>query len=291
MSPTAVIGLGAMGAGIAANLYRAGQLAAAWNRTRERGEAVAASCGLPLADTLEALPAQAEVLISSVSADADLLEVIDRLLPHLGPRHTWLDTSTVSAATAREAAARLAATGASFLDGPVSGGREGAEQGTLVMMAGGDAGRLDALRPMLAAFTRQVVHMGEIGSGQATKAVNQIMAAGINQAVTEALAFGAAEGLDMAQVIEVIAGGAAGNWFLAHRGASMLDGRFTPGFRVALHDKDLAICQRMAAARGAQLPIVEMTRVHYRRLREQGFADEDISSLMRLKRALFADHG
>jgi 3-hydroxyisobutyrate dehydrogenase len=169
----------------------------------------------------------------------------------------------------------------------VSGGSEGATNGTLVMMAGGDAAMLEKLRPTLACFTRMVTRMGPVGAGQATKAVNQIMAAGINQAVTEALAFGQAQGLDMEQVIQVVSGGAAGNWFLDHRGRSMLAGRFEPGFKLALHHKDLQICRQMAEARNARSPLLEMTLADYKELLTEGHGEEDISSLFQLKQQLY----
>ncbi len=287
----AIIGLGAMGAGMAANLHRAGMLAGAWNRTRARGEAIAAAHGFTLADSPETAVAEADVVITSVSADADLLEVIDRLQPALQSGRIVLDTSTVNAATARAAAARLGTTGVHFLDGPVSGGKEGAEKGTMVMMLGGDAALVDRLRPLLAVITGKIEHMGPVGSGQATKAVNQIMVAGINQAVGEALAFGGAQGLDLDKVIDLLGGGAAGNWFLAHRGPTMVRGTFNPGFKVALHYKDLKICQSMAADRHVTLPCVEMTLLHYQRLMESGHGEEDISALYRQKKALFEAQG
>ncbi len=138
-----------------------------------------------------------------------------------------------------------------FLDAPVSGGVEGAKNGTLAMMVGGDADALEKARPVLEAMTGRIMHMGATGSGQATKAVNQIMCAGINQAVTEALAFAQAQGLAMDKVIDVISGGASGNWFLQHRGSTMTQGTFAPGFKLALHHKDLKICQSMAKQTGA----------------------------------------
>ena len=133
--------------------------------------------------------------------------------------------------------------------------------------------------------------MGPVGAGQATKAINQVVAAGINQAVSEGLAFAHALELPLEKVIDIVGSGAAGNWFLTHRGPSMAKGAFTPGFRVALHHKDLAICKRMAEALGVALPIVEMTLIHYRRLMEAGFGDEDISALYREKQALFEKAG
>jgi 3-hydroxyisobutyrate dehydrogenase len=287
MIKTSVIGLGAMGAGIAGNLYRAGLLASAWNRTRERGLAAAQKGGFALADSLQSAAQAADLIITSVSADDDLLQITEQIAPLLQAGNIVLDTSTVSSTTAQRVAEMYHAHGVHFLDGPVSGGKEGAEKATMVMMIGGDAEIIEQIKPVLAAISRKVAHMGPVGSGQATKAVNQIMVAGINQAVTEALAFGQNSGLDMDKVIDMVGGGAAGNWFLDHRGHSMCNGTFEPGFRMALHHKDLKICQAMLAAHGVQLPTIEMTLVHYERLLEEGYGDEDISTLFRLKKAMF----
>ncbi len=283
---TGVIGLGAMGAPIARNLHRAGHLAAVWNRSPDKAAQLHADTGVYLATSPTDLAAHCELIILSVSADADVLTVIDALIPGLQANAVVLDTSTVSRETAQSAALRLQPH-AAFLDAPVSGGIEGARNGTLAMMIGGDAGVLARIRPVLECIAGRIAHMGPAGSGQATKAVNQVMAAGINQAVTEALAFGAALGLPMDKVIEVVGSGAAGNWFLTHRGPTMTKGMFDPGFRVALHHKDLHICKQMAAKFGVALPMVEMTLIHYRRLMQAGFGDEDISALYREKRRLF----
>jgi 3-hydroxyisobutyrate dehydrogenase len=282
-----VIGLGAMGAGIAGNLFRAGHLTQAWNRSAERGQAAAEQHGFALADSIETAAAQSDLVITSVSADEDLLEVVERIAPKMSAGSIVLDTSTVSIDTARQVSDRLQAHGVHFLDSPVSGGKEGAEKGTMVMMVGGDETVLLQLMPILESISRKVVYMGPVGSGQATKAVNQIMCAGINQAVTEALAFGQHQGLDMDKVVDVVSSGAAGNWFVEHRGRSMSAGTFEPGFRVALHHKDLKICQTMLAADKVQLPMVEMTLTDYERLMDAGHGDEDISALYRLKRPLF----
>jgi 3-hydroxyisobutyrate dehydrogenase len=155
------------------------------------------------------------------------------------------------------------------------------------MMIGGDERVLEAVRPLLESMAARIEHMGAVGSGQATKAVNQIMAAGINQAVTEALAFASAYQLPLDKVMDVVGSGAAANWFLEHRGSSMVNKRYEPGFKVLLHHKDLAICKEMSAALGVSLPLVEMTLIHYRRLIEAGFGEEDISALFREKSALF----
>ncbi|BCO32515.1 tartronate semialdehyde reductase [Thiohalobacter sp. COW1] len=281
---TGFIGLGAMGAPMAANLNRAGVLAAVWNRTPAKAQSVAAELAVAVAASPAALARQVDVVVLCVSADADVLAVIEALEPGLRPGQVVIDHSTVQPQTAQTAAARLAARGVDFLDAPVSGGVEGARRGTLALMVGGEAGVLERVRPLLQALGQRIEHMGPVGSGQATKAVNQIMAAGINQAVTEALAFAEAHALPLEQVIEVVGAGAAGNWFLSHRGPSMTQGRFEPGFRLGLHHKDLAICRAMAEALGMELPLVNRTLADYRQLMQDGFGDEDISALYRMKR-------
>lgn len=286
---TGVIGLGAMGAPMARNLHKAGYLEAVWNRSPGKASRLSTELGVRVADSPAALAADCELLVLSVSADADLLEVMRAVAPGLQPGCVVLDTSTVSRETAIDAAAL--AHPAAFLDAPVSGGIEGARQGTLAMMIGGEAAVIEGITPVLNALTARIEHMGPVGAGQATKAVNQVMAAGINQAVSEALAFAMALELPLDKVIEVVGSGAAGNWFLDHRGASMTEGHFDPGFRVALHHKDLAICKHMAERFDVALPIVEMTLIHYRRLMAAGFGDEDISALFREKQRLFDRSG
>jgi len=276
-----------MGAGMAWNLHRQGFLVAVWNRTPSRAEPFAGKEGIRVAGSPEEL-ARCELIITCVSRDVDVKQAISAMLPGFAAGTIVADTSTINAATARELVAQLGARGVEFLDCPVSGGVEGARQGTLAMMVGGDAGALERARPALAAIARRIVHMGPSGSGQATKAVNQIMAAGINQAVTEALAFGEAMGLPMDKVLEVVGSGAAANWFLEHRGKSMLEGRFSPGFKVSLHHKDLSICREMVKARNAaSLSVTETTLRDYERLMEQGYGQEDISALFRVKQSAY----
>lgn len=279
-----VIGLGAMGAHMARNLHEAGFLTAVYNRSAVKAASFAGETGVVAANSPATLAEQCELIVTCVSRDEDVLQVVEQLLDGIQPGTVIADTSTVSADTARTAAAMLAGRNAFFLDCPVSGGVEGARQGTLVMMAGGDAQALERARLALSAMAANIIHMGPSGAGQATKAVNQLMAAGINQAVTEALAFGESLGLDMDKVVDVVAAGAAGNWFVQHRGKSMLKGVYEPGFKLSLHHKDLEICRRMASeATGVSLPMIEMTLIHYRRLMDEGHGDEDISALFRLK--------
>jgi 3-hydroxyisobutyrate dehydrogenase len=288
---TGVIGLGAMGAAMARNLHRTGYLAAVWNRTMDKSRQLADELDVPVAVEPAALAQNCDLVILSVSADADVMEVIDTMLPGVSAGMVVVDTSTISRDTACEAAARLQKAKAEFLDAPVSGGMEGARNGSLAMMVGGEAEVLREVRPVLDSIAGRIEHMGPVGAGQAAKAVNQVMAAGINQAVSEALAFAAALELPLDRVIEVIGSGAAGNWFLAHRGPTMTRGNYEPGFRIALHHKDLAICKQMAAQFGVALPVVEMTLIHYRRLMEAGLGDLDISALHHEKQGLFAAAG
>ena len=282
---TGVIGLGAMGAAMALNLHKAGHLHRVWNRTRAKAEQLSHQTEVVVAESMEELAATCDLVLVCVSRDHDVLEVIRRIATALRPGAVVIDTSTVSTQTALQASTIIKEQGCNFLDCPVTGGVEGAKNGTLSMMAGGDESVLDGLRPVLASMTRRVVYIGPTGSGQACKAVNQIICAGINQAVTEGLAFGEHMSLDMLKVLEAISGGAAGNWFMDHRGKTMLAGQFPAGFKVNLHHKDLQICMAMATQNGdTSLPLTAMTVADYEKLMAGGYGDEDISSLYRLKK-------
>ena len=284
---TGVIGLGAMGAPIARNLHKAGYLQCLWNRTTDKALQLDVELKVGVAHDPAMLARQCELILLSVSADSDVLDVVRSLLPGLVSGTVVVDTSTVSRETAQQVAEILQPAGVAFLDAPVSGGTEGARQGTLAIMVGGEAAVVEQVTPVLNSIAGSITHMGPVGSGQATKAVNQVMAAGINQAVSEALAFATALELPMDKVIDVTGSGAAGNWFLDHRGPTMTSGKYDPGFRVALHHKDLAICKQMAEQFDVAMPVVEMTLIHYRRLMEAGYGDEDISALFREKLGLF----
>ncbi|MCK9605446.1 MAG: NAD(P)-dependent oxidoreductase [Methylomonas sp.] len=281
---TGLIGLGSMGQGMARNLAKAGYLQAVYNRTSSKADALAVELQVQAVASPQALTEQIDVILLCVSADQDVLEVVSALCETIKPGSVVIDMSTVSSNTAKEAAALLARKQADFLDAPVSGGVEGANKGTLAMMVGGDCAVLERVRPILQAMTARIEHLGPTGSGQACKAVNQVLCAGINQAVTEALAFAQAQGLEMEKVIDVVSGGAAGNWFLQHRGKTMTNGVFLPGFKLALHHKDLLICQQMAEQKHLDCPLTQATLHDYQLLMRQGFGDEDISALYRLKR-------
>jgi 3-hydroxyisobutyrate dehydrogenase len=279
-----LIGLGAMGAGMAKNLADAGLLTAVYNRTKSKSTDLSAELNVISCTSPQQLAALANIILICVSADEDVLEMVKAITETTRPNSIVIDTSTVSNETAKKASALLSKKQVAFLDAPVSGGVEGAKNGTLAMMIGGNEDALEKAQPVLEAISSRIVYMGETGTGQSTKAVNQIMAAGINQAVTEALAFGQTQGLAMDKVIDVVSGGAAGNWFLQHRGSNMTNGTFEPGFKLSLHHKDLKICQKMAQQTGASLSIADKTVSDYERLMAQGLGDEDISALYRLKR-------
>ncbi len=281
-----MIGLGAMGMGMARNIAKAGMLSAVYNRTAAKAQDLAEELAVSAFDRPEALAANVDIVLICVSADRDVLDIVEKIATSIRPGSIVIDMSTVSSATAQQAAACLAEKQVAFLDAPVSGGVEGAKKGTLAMMIGGEAAALERARPVLEAMTARIMHIGPTGTGQATKAVNQVMCAGINQAVTEALAFAQIQGLPLDKVIEVISGGASGNWFLQHRGLTMTQGTFAPGFKLALHHKDLKICREMAAQAGFTIPLSDATVSDYEQLMAEGFGDEDISALYRLKRML-----
>ena len=284
---TGVLGLGAMGAPMARNLARSGQLVGVWNRTQARASARALELGCDAFAPPAELAARCEALVICVAADADVLAVVDALLPGIRHGTLVLDTSTTAASTAREAAARLAARGAEFLDCPVSGGVEGARDARLAIMCGGHPLAFERAHTVLGSLGRTVTWFGESGAGQAAKATNQIMCAGIIRAVGEAMAFAAAQGLPLQKVVDTLGQGAGSSWYFVHRAPNMIKGSYPAGFRVRLHEKDLRICRDMAAALGVALPVVDEMLAEYAELIRRGHGDEDISAVYRLKHELF----
>ncbi len=281
------VGLGAMGAHMARHLARAGMLVGVWNRTAGKAAALAAELGCRAFPTLAELAAACDTVVICVSADEDVRAVVAGLEPGLARASTVIDCSTVGAGTAREMHARLAARGVGFLDCPVSGGVEGARAGTLAIMVGGDAEVFERARPVLEQLGKTITHFGPSGSGQAAKATNQIMCAGIIQVVGEAMAFARAEGLPLDRLIDTLGKGAGSSWYFVNRAPFMARNAFPAGFRVRLHAKDLRICRDMAAEHGAQLPVVESVLRQYDELIDRGFGDEDISAIYRLASTLF----
>lgn len=284
---SAFIGLGGMGYGMASNLHGAGLLSVVYNRSASKANAFAGEHGVTAVESPADVAEHAQVVVMCVSADEDVLAMIDALTPALSASHVVIDCSTVASDTAREAARRVGEKGAAFVDAPVSGGTEGAKNGTLSIMAGADETVFGRVQPVLEAMGTQVTHMGEVGTGQATKAVNQIMCAGINQAVCEGMRFAAALDLPLDKVVDVVGSGAAGNWFVNHRGKTMVKDIFEPGFKMKHHYKDLGICLHMAELNGGELPLSAATRREYAKLIAEGHGDEDISALYRARRDLF----
>lgn len=291
------IGLGAMGHSMAGHLAARGLLGVVGNRTMAKAQAFADERNTgresgPTPNTSRSLVAATafadyagcDVVALCVSADADVLENVDGLAMHLAPGAIVIDHSTVGVETAREAARRLAARGIGFLDAPVSGGVEGARNGRLSIMVGGDDATLERARPVLEAYGARIALMGGTGAGQATKAVNQILVAGINEAVCEGLAFAEKLGLDAERLLPTLMAGAASNWFLDKRGATMLRSEFAPGFKCAHMAKDLRIVQAMADAAGIRHPVIDRALADYSDLEARGDGDLDTSALIQLKR-------
>ncbi|MFZ1903895.1 MAG: NAD(P)-dependent oxidoreductase [Steroidobacteraceae bacterium] len=283
----AFVGLGAMGIHMARNLSRAGLLTAVWNRTPDKARQLAAELKVAAPATLAELASQVDAVVSCVSADADVLEVVRGLSPGLKSGALVLDCSTIGAETARQAAQLLEPKGAQFLDCPVSGGVEGARDGTLAIMVGGDQAAFERAQPVLKALGRTIAYFGPTGSGQAAKATNQIMCAGIIDAIAEAMAFAHAQGLPLDKLIDTLGKGAGSSWYFVNRAPNMMRGTYPAGFRVRLHAKDLGICHDMAARFGVELPVVERMLKEYAELIARGHGDEDISVTYLLKEELF----
>jgi 3-hydroxyisobutyrate dehydrogenase len=274
---------------MARQLHGAGLLYGLWNRTTRTAAELAGELAVDLAADPAELATSCDFVVLCVSEDDDVLELVDRLLPGLRPDSIVIDCSTVSADTARMAAQRLAGIGVEFLDAPVSGGVEGADKGTLAIMVGGSETAFCRAQPVLKAMGTTITHFGPSGAGQAAKATNQIMCAGIIQAVAEAMAFARAEHLPLEKLIETLSQGAGSSWYFVNRAPNIVRDAYPAGFRVRLHEKDLRICRDMAARHGVQLPVIEATLPLYRELIESGHGDEDISTLFRLKQSLFLE--
>ncbi len=281
---TAFVGLGAMGLPMAGHLARAGLLAAVWNRSRDKAVAAAQELGVAAPEAVAEIARHCNVVALCVPADADVLELVQVIAANAQPGTVVVDHSTVSSVTAKAAHAILAEHGCDFIDAPVSGGVEGAKNGKLSIMVGGDAAALERVRPVLEAYAATINHMGDVGAGQNTKAVNQVLVAGIAQAVCEGLALSEKLGLDPARLLPTLAAGAAGNWFLDKRGATMLRDEFAVGFKLALLHKDLKIVRELALAAGTDRSVIEKSLADYAVLLAQGRGDDDISALIRLKR-------
>jgi 3-hydroxyisobutyrate dehydrogenase len=279
----AFVGLGTMGGPMALNLIQAGHEVTVHNRTRDR-ELPLMEAGAHRADSPQAAAQAAAVVITCVSDTPDVQAVIlgDRGIIHgAQPGTVVVDMSTISPTVTREIAAALAAKQVDMVDAPVSGGSEGAQKGTLSIMAGGDTAVVEKVRPVLAAMGKTITHVGPIGAGQTTKAINQIIVAGTYWAIAEGLALGMKADLDMERVVQAVSGGAAGSWGLDNRSGNMISNEYPLGFRVRLHRKDLNIALEAARELGVTLPMAAYVEQIETGLIGRGFGDEDVSAIAR----------
>jgi 3-hydroxyisobutyrate dehydrogenase len=286
----AFLGLGTMGAAMAANLARAGFTVTGWNRTPGRG-AELAELGVALADTPAAAVSDAGIAVICVSDTPDVEAVLfgpGGVVEGARPGTLVIDCSTIAPSGSWDFAARLKEHSLSMVDAPVSGGSEGAKNATLTIFVGGDEADVERARPVLTAMGRTITHVGPIGAGQAVKAVNQVILAGAYLGVAEGIVLAIKAGLDVGQVVEALGGGAAQSWVLANRAGRMIDNDYPLGFKIALHRKDLGIALDLAAQLGAVLPISALAAQLETGLIAGGHGDDDISALARAIRGLSA---
>ena len=280
------VGLGTMGAAMAARLVAAGFDVTVHNRTRAREEPLAELGAVRAADPAEAARGS-ELVVVIVSDTPDVDQVVfgpEGIAAGLAPGALVVDMSTIAPDATRAYAARIAEQGASWLDAPVSGGSEGARNGTLSIMVGGDAADLERARPALSAMGTTITHVGPVGSGQLAKAMNQVVIAGTYAAVAEGIVLGLKAGIDVEAALEALAGGAAGSWGLVHRGPNVVRNDYPLGFRVRLHRKDLGIALDAARELGVPLPVAALVEQWETGLIARGHGDEDVSAIARVVR-------
>ena len=282
------VGLGTMGGAMAANAARAGFAVTAWNRTPGRAAGLE-ELGIALADSPAAVAAASELVISIVSDTPDVEAVLFEpggVAEGARPGTLVVDMSTISPSATRDFADRLSHLGVAMLDAPVSGGSEGAKKGTLSIFVGGEAADLERARPVLAVLGTTITHVGPIGSGQAAKAVNQVILAGTYLGVAEGIVLALKAGLDVDQLVAALGGGAAQSWVLANRSGRMQANDYPLGFKVALHRKDLGIALQLARETGTALPISAICEQLEAGLIGRGHGDDDVSAVARTIREL-----
>ena len=289
----AFLGLGTMGAAMAANLARAGFQVTAWNRTPGRAPELA-DIGVETAPNPAAAAADADIVVICVADTPDVEAVLfgqDGVVGGARAGTLIIDCSTIAPSGSWDFAARLKAHGLAMVDAPVSGGSEGARNATLTIFVGGEADDVERARPILGALGKSITHVGPIGAGQAVKAVNQVILAGTYLGVAEGIVLAMKAGLDVEQVVEALSGGAAQSWVLANRSGRMLDNDYPLGFKVSLHRKDLGIALELANQLGAVLPVSALAAQLESGLVAAGHGDDDMSALARAIRGLSALDG
>jgi 3-hydroxyisobutyrate dehydrogenase len=277
-----------MGAAMAANVRRAGFAVTAWNRTPGPAAALAALGAVEAATPADVARA-ADVVVVCVSDTPDVEAVLfgpDGVAGSLARGSLVIDCSTISPGATAAIASRLREAGIGFVDAPVSGGSEGARLGTLTIFVGGESEFVERARPILAAMGKTITHFGPAGSGQAVKAVNQVVIAGIYLGVAEGMILAMKAGLDPETVATALGGGVAKSWILENRSGKMIANEYPLGFRTSLHLKDLAIALELARSVGAVLPVTSLAAQLESGLVARGYGDEDMSNLARAIRSL-----
>ena len=288
MDKVAFLGLGTMGAAMAANLARAGYPVTVWNRTPDRAPELD-DLGVTRASSPAAAVADTPFVVICVSDTPDVEAVLfgqDGVAEAARAETLIIDCSTIAPSGSWDFAARLRERGLRMVDAPVSGGSEGAKNATLTIFVGGDEGDVEHARPILEALGRTITHVGPIGAGQAVKAVNQVILAGAYLGVAEGIVLAIKAGLDVEQVVGALSGGAAQSWVLTNRSGRMIDNAYPLGFKVALHRKDLGIALDLAAQLGAVLPVSALAAQLESGLMTRGHGDDDMSALARAIRGL-----
>jgi 3-hydroxyisobutyrate dehydrogenase len=281
------VGLGTMGASMAANLMAASGELTVWNRTPARADDLVRK-GARVAGSAAEVAAGSDVVVTCVSDTPDVEAVIfgpAGLAGGLRPGSLVIDCSTISPTETREFGRRLAGIGVGMVDAPVSGGSEGARLGTLTIFTGGSDADVERAMPVLKAMGRTITHMGGSGSGQAAKAVNQVVICGAYLGVAEGIVLGMRAGLDPSRLVDALSAGAAQSWVLANRARNMIDDSYPLGFKLALHRKDLGIALSLAQGLGTALPVAELCAELEDRLAKAGHAEEDMSVLAKAIRA------
>lgn len=262
-----------MGSGMVKNLTTKSHSVRVWNRTEGKAEELAKSLKIEHAKTLKDLAASSSVLMLCVTNTNDVEQVLfgkEGAGSNLKKGSLVIDCSTISPKATEEIAAKLRERGIGFVDAPVSGGSEGAQQGTLAVMAGGTEEDFNRARPILEAIGTRITHMGPAGKGQVTKLLNQILVVVNMLAVSEALLFGRAAGLDLKKAVAAVESGAAGSWMLSKRAPQVLDDYWQPGFMIDLQQKDVDLVLEYAGELGVPLLATGMIRQLYARLQKEG---------------------
>jgi len=283
MAKVAFLGLGVMGYPMAGHLVKAGHEVTVYNRTTSKAEKWAEAHGGRFGKTPAEAAEGQDFVMACVGNDDDLRQVCTGeggAISAMSAGSIFVDHTTVSAAVTRDLYAAADARQVSFVDAPVSGGQAGAENGQLGIMCGGDEGAYARAEPIMDAYAKKCVRLGESGAGQLTKMVNQICIAGLVQGLSEGLHFAEKAGLDIREVVSVISQGAAGSWQMSNRYETMADGEFNHGFAVDWMRKDLGICLQTANENGASLPVTALVDQFYKDVQKMGGGRWDTSSLV-----------